>query len=82
MREWHGGMVQQALAYEGQELSAPATRRAIDLLKLGHIAADAERRRKRKELTQIATELGGMYGAGQYCRERLQDCLSGSELEI
>ena len=31
---WHSGMVQQALAYDGQEMAAE-TQRAIDLLKLG-----------------------------------------------
>jgi peptidyl-dipeptidase A len=76
---WHSDAVRQAMQYDGQEL-APETRRAIDLLKLGTslpAPADAE---KRRELTQIATEMKGMYGAGKYCRNG-NDCLSGPELE-
>ncbi len=77
--KWHSGMVQQALAYDGLEL-APKTQRAIDLLKLGTSLPTPNDAAKRKELTQIATELEGMYGAGQYCRND-NDCISGSELE-
>ena len=76
--EWHSGMVQQALAYEGQDLSAE-TQRAIDLLKLGTSLPTPNDAAKRKELTQIATELGGMYGSGQYCMGN--DCKSLSDLE-
>ena len=78
--KWHGDMVQQALAYDDQEL-APATRRAIDLLKLGTSLPTPNDAVKRKELAQIATDLSGMYGAGKYCRND-GDCLSGSELEV
>jgi len=77
--KWHGGMVQQALAYDDQEL-APETRRAINLLKLGTSLPTPSEPSKRKELTMIATELGGMYGAGQYCPDD-GECLSGSDLE-
>lgn len=77
--KWHGGMVQQALQYDGQEL-APETRRAIKLLKLGTSLPTPNDSAKRKELTMIATELQGMYGAGQYCRND-NDCFSGSVLE-
>ena len=76
--KWHGSIVQQALAYEGQELSAE-TQRAIDLLKLGTSLPTPNDAAKRKELTLIATELGGMYGAGQYCKG--SDCKSLPELE-
>lgn len=77
--KWHSGMVQQALTYDGQELSAE-TMRAINLLKLGTSLPAPNDSAKRKELTLIATELEGMYGAGQYCRSD-NDCISGSELE-
>ncbi len=76
---WHSGMVKQALAYDDQEL-APGTRRAIELLKLGTSLPTPNDAAKRKELTMIATELGGLYGAGKYCKTD-DDCLSGSELE-
>lgn len=77
--KWHSGMVQQALQYDGQELT-PETRRAIKLLKLGTSLPTPNDSAKRKELTMIATELQGMYGAGQYCRND-NDCFSGSVLE-
>ncbi len=77
--EWHSGMVQQALQYDGQTLDA-STRRALDLLKLGTSLPTPNDAAKRKELTQIATELQGMYGAGQYCRDD-NNCIPGSELE-
>jgi peptidyl-dipeptidase A len=77
--KWHGGMVQQALKYDGQQLDAK-TQRAIDLLKLGTSLPTPNDADKRKELTMIATELSGMYGAGKYCRGD-NDCLTGSELE-
>ena len=70
--KWHSGMVQQALQYDGQEL-APETRRAIKLLKLGTSLPTPNDSAKRKELTMIATELQGMYGAGQYCKNS-DDC--------
>ena len=76
---WHSGMVQQALQYEGLELDAQ-TRRALELLKLGTSLPTPADPAKRKELTLIATELEGMYGAGQYCRND-NDCQSLSELE-
>jgi len=77
--KWHSGMVQQALAYDDQDL-APQTRRAINLLKLGTTLPTPSDPAKRKELTMIATELGGLYGAGQYCPDDGK-CLSGSDLE-
>jgi peptidyl-dipeptidase A len=76
---WHSGMVQQALQYEDLELDAE-TRRALELLKLGTSLPTPSDAAKRKELTLIATELEGMYGAGQYCRND-GDCQSLSELE-
>ncbi|MCH8944663.1 MAG: M2 family metallopeptidase [Proteobacteria bacterium] len=77
--KWHSGMVQQALQYDGQEL-APETRRAIKLLKLGTSLPTPNDSAKRKELTMIATELQGMYGAGQYCKNG-DDCTGLPELE-
>ena len=76
---WHGKMVEQALAYEGQELD-PSTRRAIELLKLGTSAPAPDDAAKRKELAEIRTDMTGRYGAGKYCRSD-NDCMSGSELE-
>ncbi len=61
---WHSNMVQQAKQYDGEELGAEA-RRALDLLKLGTELPTPSDAQKRKELTLIATEIKGMYGAGQ-----------------
>ncbi len=77
--EWHAGMVQQALQYDGQELT-PETQRAIDLLKLATTLPTPNDPAKRKELTMIATELEGMYGAGQYCKNG-DDCIGLPKLE-
>lgn len=77
--QWFSGMVEQALAYDGQQLK-PETQRAIDLLKLGTSLPTPNDPAKRKELTLLATELKGMYGAGQYCRTD-KDCIPGSQLE-
>ncbi|MDH3304025.1 MAG: M2 family metallopeptidase [Gammaproteobacteria bacterium] len=77
--KWHSEMVQQALAYEGQQLD-PTTRRAIELLKLSTTAPSPGDAAKRRELAEITTDIEGMYGAGKYCRTQ-NDCIPGSELE-
>ena len=77
---WHSGMVQEAMAYDDQELD-PETRRALDLLKGSALMVAPDDDAKRKELSQILTELGGMYGAGQYCRSD-DECFGGNELEL
>ena len=76
---WHTGKVKEALKYDGQEMSVE-TRRALDTLKLGALMVAPDDDAKRKEQATILTELGGMYGAGKYCRSD-DDCISGSELE-
>jgi len=78
--KWFGETVEAAMAYDDQEL-APDTRRAIDLLKLGTSLPTPRDATKRRELTEIATELTGIYGAGKYCRSD-DDCISGTELEL
>ena len=76
---WHSEMVEQAAQYDGQDL-APATRRSLELLKLGTSLPAPSDPGKRRELTQIATDMKGMYGAGKYCRDD-GECLGGNELE-
>jgi len=78
--KWHGETVEAALVYDDMEL-APETRRAIDLLKLESSLPTPKDAAKRRELTEIATELTGIYGAGKYCRSD-DDCISGTELEL
>ena len=77
--KWHSERVQEALAYDGQDLDA-TTQRAIDLLKLGTSAPAPNDADKRKELATITTEMEGIYGAGEYCRTE-DNCIPGSELE-
>ena len=77
--KWHGEMVQQALAYEGQELDA-TTRRSLDLLKLGTSAPAPGDAARRNELAAITTDMEGIYNTGQYCRDD-GECLFGSDLE-
>ena len=77
--EWHSRTVKQAAMYDGQEL-APATRRALDQLKLGTSLPAPDDADKRKELARLATDLRGMYGAGQYCRSD-DDCMSLQDIE-
>src|SRR5690606_9483670 len=73
--------VEQARRFEGQEMS-PATARAISLLKLGTAMPPPRDPAKLAELTQIATRMEGMYGAGTYCAEgRSDDCRQLGQLE-
>ncbi len=76
---WHSATVQQAKQFDDHAL-APETRRALDLLKLGTSLPAPADAAKRKQLTMIATELQGIYGAGKYCRPD-GDCSSLPELE-
>ena len=78
--KWHSETVEQAMAYDDMEL-APETRRAIDLLKLGTSLPTPKDPAKRRELTEIATEMTGIYGAGKYCRSD-GECIPGTELEL
>jgi peptidyl-dipeptidase A len=77
--EWHSRTVAEAAIYDDQEL-APQVRRALDQLKLGTSLPAPNDAQKRKELARLATDLGGMYGAGQYCRSA-NDCLSLQDIE-
>jgi peptidyl-dipeptidase A len=77
--EWHGRMVEQAAQYDGQNMSAE-TRRALDLLKLSSSLPSPKDASKRKELSALAADLEGSYGAAKYCPSD-GACLSGSELE-
>jgi peptidyl-dipeptidase A len=77
--EWHSRMVEAASAYDDVELDA-TTRRALNLIKLGTALPAPDDPELRKELMRLATDLGGMYGAGKYCRSE-DDCLGISEME-
>ncbi|MFT4178992.1 MAG: M2 family metallopeptidase [Thermomonas sp.] len=58
--------IEQARRYEGQQMS-PQTARALRLLKLMTAMPAPKDAKKLEELTQLATRMEGMYGAGSYC---------------
>ncbi|GHA69191.1 M2 family metallopeptidase [Cognatilysobacter bugurensis] len=58
--------IEQAKRYEGQQMS-PETARAIRLLKLSTAMPPPKDPAKLTELTEIATRMEGMYGAGEVC---------------
>lgn len=62
LRTW----IEQARRFEGQQMSAE-TARAIKLLKLGTALPPPKDPKLLAELTQLATRMEGMYGAGEYC---------------
>ena len=68
LNEW----VAQAKAFEGKPMS-PATERAILLLKLSTSMPPPRDPKKLGELTEIATRMEGMYGAGKYCTDPAND---------
>lgn len=58
--------IEQAKRFDGQQLS-PETARAIKLIKLWTAMPAPRDPAKLEELTQLATRMEGMYGAGSYC---------------
>ena len=60
------GWIEQAKRFEGQQLS-PETARAIKLIKLMTAMPAPKDPKLLRELTQIATRMEGVYGAGKYC---------------
>jgi len=59
--------LEQAKRFEGQKMS-PQTARAMTLLKLGTAMPPPKDPEKLAELTRVATDLEGRYGAGAWCR--------------
>ena len=76
---WHTATVEEAKAYDGQELDA-TTRRALDVLKNCVLMIAPDDAAKRKELSQILTKMNAAYGAGKYCRSD-EECFGGNDLE-
>lgn len=71
--EYFGATLEQAKAYQGQQLSPP-TARALKLLSLGVSAPAPADPAKRAELAAISSKMEGMYGAAQYCPDGPQSC--------
>ncbi len=74
--------LEQARRFEGRDMS-PQSARAINLLKIGTAMPPPRDPDQLAELTRIATDLEGMYGAGTYCRKDgdRQECRQLGELE-
>jgi peptidyl-dipeptidase A len=58
--------IEQSKRYDGQALK-PETARALKLLRLWTSMPAPKDPQKLEELTQLATRMEGMYGAGSYC---------------
>jgi peptidyl-dipeptidase A len=78
--QWHSKTVAESLAFE-DEAMLPATRRALDLLKLQTENPAPPTPEKQVELSKLAIDIEGMYGAGEYCPEDGSVCLAGADLE-
>ncbi|CAA9353119.1 MAG: Dipeptidyl carboxypeptidase [uncultured Lysobacter sp.] len=74
--------IDQARRFEGQQMS-PETARAIRMLKLSTSMPPPKDPAKLAELTQIATRMEGLYGAGKACTGEgdAQTCRQLGELE-
>ena len=64
--EFYSRKAGEAKAYDNQKLDA-ATKRALQLIKLGVSAPAPADAVKRAELATLATSLDAMYGEGKYC---------------
>ena len=74
--------IAQAEGYEGQKMS-PETARTLKLLKLSASMPPPKDPAHLAELTRIASKMGGMYGAGTYCKGEgdAKSCRQLGELE-
>lgn len=77
--EWQSRSIAESLKYEGQDLS-PATARSLKLLKFGTEAPAPSDAAKRRELSDITTDMTGMYGAAKYCPGDGRSCMNLAEL--
>ena len=68
--------IEQAKTYD-EDAQSPSTARALHLLKSGASLPAPKDPAKLKELTEITTRMGAMYGAGEWCRdgEAGKECL-------
>lgn len=72
--------VEQAKKFEGQPMS-PASRRALDLLKLGVAAPAPDDPVKRAELANLLAGMEAKYGSATYCRDGGKDCRDEVQLK-
>jgi peptidyl-dipeptidase A len=72
--------VEQAKQFEGQPMS-PASRRAIELLKLGVSAPAPDDPAKRAELATLLAGMEAKYGSATYCKDDGKDCRDEVQLK-
>lgn len=77
--EYFGAAVEQAKAYEGQQLD-PAVARAVKLLKLGVSAPAPKDPTKLARLTALTSKMEGLYGAAKYCPQGPESCKDQTQL--
>jgi peptidyl-dipeptidase A len=72
-------LVGEAGRFEGQPMS-PASRRALDLLKLGVPAPAPDDPAKRAELAELLSSMGAKYGSAKYCPQGKDSCRDETQL--
>ncbi len=77
--EYFGEAVEQAKAYENQQLD-PASARALKLLKLGVAAPAPKDPAKLAQISALTSKMEGMYGAAKYCPKGPDSCKDQTQL--
>jgi peptidyl-dipeptidase A len=72
--------VEEAKQFEGKPMT-PASRRALDLLKLGVSAPAPDDAAKRAELATILAGMEAKYGSAKYCKDGGKDCRDEVQLK-
>jgi len=72
--------VEEARAFEGQPMS-PASRRALDLLKLNVSAPAPDDPAKRAELATLLARMEAKYGSAKYCPQGPESCRDEVQLK-
>ena len=67
--KWVGETVEASKRFDGVKDLKPETARALMLIKLATAMPAPKDPAKLKELTEIATRMEGMYGAGKFCKD-------------
>jgi peptidyl-dipeptidase A len=73
-------LVGESKKFEGQPMS-PASKRAMDLLKLGVPAPAPDDPAKRAELAGLLSGMGAKYGSAKYCPQGKESCRDETQLK-
>ena len=77
--EYFTQAVEEAKAYEGEQLDPP-TARALEILKQRVAAPAPKDPQKRAQLSALTSKMEGMYGAAKYCPDGPSSCKGQTEL--